>query len=189
MPRLTERAHEAVRAVLRPGEVAIDATAGNGHDTRFLADCVGSAGLVFAFDIQSHARVRTAESVHDCSHVTILDRDHAEMRDALSAELHGRVGAVMFNLGYLPGGDKTIITRTPSTLRAITAATELLRPGGVLTVVAYPGHKGGAEEAGAVAALLGSLPAIDVTVREVADEGVKPTAPRLFVVHKRAAPG
>jgi predicted methyltransferase len=178
MSRLTAVAHAAVRAVLRGGETAIDATAGNGHDTRFLADLVGPSGHVFAFDVQAEALARTASSIGERTHVTLLARSHAEMRDAIPAEHRGRIGAVMFNLGYLPGGDHSITTRTDSTLPAIRAALELLRPGGVLTVLAYPGHPGGAEEADAVAQ---ELAAFDV--REQRSEKDGPTAPRLFVVH------
>ena len=184
MPRLTELAHAAVRRVLAVGEVAIDATAGNGHDTRLLAELVGPAGRVFAFDIQPEALACTAKELGDTSNVTLLARDHAEMRDAIPPELHGRIGAVMFNLGYLPGGDKSITTQPASTLKAISSALELLRPGGVLTVIAYIGHPGGAKEAEAVAELLGAF----LTREEQAEESVS-GAPRLFVVHKRLAVG
>jgi predicted methyltransferase len=176
MPRLTERAHAAVRAALAPGEIAIDATAGNGHDTRFLSELVGPTGGVFAFDVQPEALAHTAASLPDATNVTLLALDHAEMRRAVPPEHYGRVGAVMFNLGYLPGGDHSVTTRTDSTLAAIRAALELLRPGSVLTVVAYTGHPGGSEEAAAVAALLRAF--------GPREEGGGVGAPRLFVVHK-----
>jgi predicted methyltransferase len=176
MPRLTELAHHAVRAVLGPGDVAVDATAGNGHDTRFLCDLVGPTGHVFAFDVQPSALENAARMVEGASHVVLLQRDHAEMHDAIPPRFHGQVAAVMLNLGYLPGGDKSIVTRTESTLTAIRAALRLLRPGGVLTVIAYPGHPGGREEAAAVAMLLNSP--------GIADDN--PASPRLFVLHSPA---
>jgi predicted methyltransferase len=180
MPRLTELAHAVVRAVVAPGETAIDATAGNGHDTRFLAELVGPTGSVFAFDIQSEALSRTRTLLGQAANVILLERDHAEIREAVPVEHHGRVAAVMFNLGYLPGGDHAITTQNPSTLAAISAALELLRPGGVLTVLAYTGHPSGAEEAEAAAQLLAPFGA-----REERSEHDGPAAPRLFVVHKR----
>jgi predicted methyltransferase len=182
MPRLTELAHDVVRAVLGRGDVAIDATAGNGHDTRFLAELVGPIGRVFAFDIQPEALDRTQEAVREFDTVTLLLRDHAELWGAIPDYYRGHVGAVMFNLGYRPGGDKSLTTRAETTTRAVVGALDVLRPGGVLTVVAYTGHAGGAEEADAVARLLNELPRGEFTVRE--GHGEAENAPRLFVVTK-----
>jgi predicted methyltransferase len=184
-PRLTELAHAAVRAVLRPGDTAVDATAGNGRDTRFLAELVTRAGRVFGFDVQPEALARAAGAVRGLGQVTLLARDHAELADALPPEARGRVRAVMFNLGYLPGGDKAVTTRPDSTARALAAAAEVLAPGGVLTVLAYPAHPGGAEEAAAVADLLAGLPAHAFAVRETRGTADNPASPRLFVALKR----
>jgi len=73
------------------------------------------------------------------------------MREKLPAELHGQIAAIMFNLGYLPGSDKTCITRTETTLAALQQAVELVRPGGIVTLAVYPGHEGGAEESREIA--------------------------------------
>lgn len=189
MQRLTELAHAAMREVLLPGEVAIDATAGNGHDTRFLAELVGPTGHVFAFDIQPAAVDRTALTVQGFANVTLLNRDHAEMLEAIPEPHRGRVAAVMFNLGYLPGGDKAVTTQPASTLRTLSAALALLRPGGVVTVIAYPGHPGGAAEAESVAAMLAALPSGVWEYREVQSQNDNPSAPRLFVVHKPPSAG
>lgn len=150
MRRPTQQAHEAVAAVLRPGDLAVDATAGNGHDTCFLAEGVGPGGRVVAFDIQAEAVEATRRRLREAGldeRVEVLGESHARIAGRVPAG----VGAVMFNLGYLPGGDHGIITRTAETLEALEAAAGLLRPGGVLTVVCYPGHPGGEEEAAAVA--------------------------------------
>jgi predicted methyltransferase len=136
MPRLTEIAHAAVRVALRQGEIAIDATAGNGWDTLFLGECVGPQGHVFAFDIQPEALAATAARIRHATNVTLLACDHAKLRETIPAAFHGRIGAVMFNLGYLPGSDHAITTHPQSTLPAISAALELLREGGILTVLA-----------------------------------------------------
>jgi hypothetical protein len=176
MPQLTELAHAAVKSILLLGEIAIDATAGNGHDTRFLLECVGTRGRVFTFDLQPEALTRTANLLACAKNLTLFARDHAEMRDAIPHELHGRVGAVMFNLGYLPDSDHSFTTQPASTLQAISAALELLRSGGVLTVLAYPGHPGGAEETEAVAKLLSELPEA-FEVREVGSRDAEEKIP------------
>ncbi len=184
IPRLTEEAHDFVRAVLKAGEAAIDATAGNGRDAKFLAETVGPYGTVFAFDLQPLAIERTTKTLAEAGirNVTLLRRDHAEIAAAIPTALHGRIGAAMFNLGNLPGGDRSLATRVKSTVPALQAALELLRPGGVLTVVAYTGHPGGSEEANAVRTLLSGLPMNGFEYRErVARES---SAPWLFVVTK-----
>jgi predicted methyltransferase len=148
MAAFTELAHETVREHLRTGDVVIDATVGNGHDTAFLARLVGPTGRVFGFDVQAEA-IRRVGAVSRVN-VTLIQGDHARMTELLPREVIGGVAAVMFNLGYLPGGDKVVTTTTASTLAALDAAWSALRNGGVLTVVAYRGHPGGLAEADAV---------------------------------------
>jgi predicted methyltransferase len=186
MPRLTELAHLAVRELLAPGETAIDATAGNGRDTLFLARVVGPGGRVFAFDVQEAALGRTAQLLFAAGVriVTLILGDHAGMARAIPAEFRTRVGAVMFNLGYRPGGEKSLVTRPESTVPAIETGLALLRPGGVLTVVAYPDHTGGADEADAVRAFL-RRPAPACRCRESASAG----GPVLFVARKLSPSG
>jgi len=168
LPRLTEEAHQVVQKVLEPGDFAIDATAGNGRDAKFLAETVGPSGTVFAFDVQPLAIERTTKLLADAGicNVTLLHRDHGNLQESIPTSLHGRIGAAMFNLGHLPGGDRTLITQVNSTLPALQVALELLRPGGVLTVMAYTGHPGGLEEANAVRSLLNGLPLDEFEYRE-----------------------
>ena len=138
--RLTEIAQQRVAETLTSGDFAIDATAGNGHDTAFLAQLVGINGQVFAFDVQPEAIAATQSRVADLGwkNVTLFQKSHAELEFVLPSDASGRVGAAMFNLGYLPGGDHAIVTESESTLDAINAALRIMRSGGVLTIVAYP---------------------------------------------------
>lgn len=187
VPRLTEQAQTLVRDVVKPGESVIDATAGNGHDTCFLAEAVGHEGRVFAFDVQSDALKRTSARLADIgySNVTLIHRGHQEMKDAVPDACHGSVGAAMFNLGYLPGGDHSVTTSTESSLTAISVALRLVRSGGIVTVLAYPGHAGGDDEAGSVRLLLEELRAdkFETSVRRSAT--TSETAPLLFVIVRR----
>lgn len=187
IPRLTEQAQSLVRDVVKPGETAIDATAGNGHDTCFLAEAVGDDGRVFAFDVQSDALQRTAARLADVGYtnVTLLQRSHAEMKAALPEVDDGSVAAVMFNLGYLPGGDHAVTTRTESSLTAIKAALCLVRAGGVVTILVYPGHAGGDDEAGSVRRLIDELPAAEFETSIRRSATTSETAPRLFIIVRR----
>ncbi|MNS18586.1 putative rRNA methylase [compost metagenome] len=158
-------AHQLTGARLQPGDAAIDSTAGTGADTLFLALACGRKGQIFSFDVQAEALGLTEQRLAKedqvkMAQVTLLHRSHADMKEAVPAKFHGRIGAVMFNLGYLPaeGADPSLITEPASTIAALEAAMELLRPRGIITAVLYPGHPGGGDEATAVQEWASSLP-------------------------------
>lgn len=145
---------------LQAGAVAIDATVGNGHDTLFLAQSVGPSGRVYGFDVQQEAIERTRTRLADAGQqapVSLIRASHDAMDAHLPPADRGRVAAVMFNLGYLPGGDTSCITTPEGTVAALDVACQLLRPGGVITVVQYVGHAGGRAEAEAVTAWAAAL--------------------------------
>ncbi len=135
------------------GCTAVDFTMGNGHDTLFLSRSVGPEGKVLAFDIQKAALLSTAallEKENAPKNYTLICDSHHRLRDYLSGSF--RVG--MFNLGFLPGGDKSITTLHETTLPAIEAAISLLERNGCLIVAVYPGHAEGAVEGRMVEELL-----------------------------------
>jgi predicted methyltransferase len=186
--RLTRLAHAAVAGVLDEGMQAIDATVGNGHDTLFLARQVGATGHVHGFDVQAPALAFAAARLRAAGladRVTLIQAGHETMSARLSATLPGRVRAIMFNLGYLPGSDKTCITRTISTLQALEQGLALLAPGGVLSVLAYRGHAGGAEEADAVAGWLPGLDGMRYAVHRHDSGGGRAPGPELCLVYRR----
>ena len=146
-----EYCHALLRERLLPGDLTVDATAGNGHDTHFLAQLTGPDGRVFAFDVQEQAikatqRLLQRWGVPEGCYTLIMD-SHSALAERLPQNVQGRLAAVIFNLGYLPGGDKSVMTRAETTLPAVRLALDYLRPGGLLLLVLYPGHAGGAEEA------------------------------------------
>lgn len=157
---LTQRAHELVAAHLESGGIAIDATAGNGYDTCFLAERVGLEGHVYGFDIQDSALQNTRQRLDTAglaSQVTLICDSHEHITRHIPEKFRGAVSAIVFNLGYLPGSNKETITRSESTTRAIESSFELLAPGGIITILAYRGHEGGQEEAASVKILLDTL--------------------------------
>lgn len=127
---------------LHEGVTAADFTMGNGHDTLYLSRAVGETGKVYAFDIQRQALESTEklliESDAPRNWTLILD-SHANLLEHISEPL--RVG--VFNLGWLPGAEKTITTRRESTLTAVQGAISLLDHDGILLVAVYPGHEEG----------------------------------------------
>lgn len=183
---LTEIAQTLVRSTLKSGDIAIDATAGNGFDTQFLAESVGPTGMVYGFDIQLAAIQATSRRLAEAclNNVQLLQRDHAEMRSAIPLEFHGRISAIMWNLGYLPGGDKQLTTTLQSTLAAIQSGIALLADGGIMTIIAYTGHPGGLEETAAVEALLKGLNPNEYQFTEPSPASNRTSPPRLFVVRR-----
>lgn len=180
---LTSLAHQQVADVLKPGDLAIDATVGNGFDTSFLAKCVGSAGHVIGYDVQESALAATQQRLKS------LQLTCVELRHAGHEQLADEEGlcpmAVMFNLGYLPRSDKTKVTTARTSTVAIAAAMQLLAPGGILTVLCYRGHEGGPEEFRAVSELLNRHhDGYDLQRQD--SNPPKPKSPVLFVVRKRS---
>lgn len=183
-PRPTELAQMILRESICEGDVAIDATAGNGHDTVFLAELVGETGRVLAFDIQETAiretRRRLVESNLD-SRAELHRTSHACMADHAAEE---SVSAIMFNLGYLPGADHDITTSESETLAALAVSESLLKPGGILSVVCYPGHPAGAVEAGKVEAWMTGLASHGWRIAKYAMLGTLRPAPFLLTARK-----
>jgi 16S rRNA G1207 methylase RsmC len=177
---------------LRAGDVVVDATAGNGHDSLFLAKAVLPRGRLFVFDLQQAAIESTRQRLTDhgfadAEGLTLIHAGHEEMRSQVPQDLHGRVKAIMFNLGFLPGGDKGVITRTETTMLALAQALELLVEDGVLTVVIYPGHEGGHQEGAAIEQWMSTLSSAAFEVQKLAFLNFRPTTPFVIWVRKRSA--
>ncbi|MDQ8205561.1 FAD-dependent oxidoreductase [Pelagicoccus sp. SDUM812003] len=145
----TEVVREVISHHVNPGETAIDATAGNGHDTVWLCESVGASGHVFAFDLQAPALEITRGRLRKSSlakRATLMQRGHETMLDSIPPEHRGGISAIVFNLGFLPGGDLQVVTQPKTTLQALDASMVLLKPGGMLSITLYPSHPGGQEE-------------------------------------------
>ncbi len=185
---MVARAHQLLAEVLGEGDRAIDATVGNGHDTLFLAERVGESGRVYGFDIQA-AAIDAAWARLDAAgladRVSLQQAGHEAMSVVLDGSLQGQVRAVVFNLGYLPGGDKGRTTAAATTIAALQQALTFLAPGGLISILAYVGHPGGMAEAEQVKAWAAGLTPTrwQVTVETVPG---RPAAPQLFTVRALA---
>lgn len=139
--------HQWLAAVLKDDMVAVDATVGNGYDTLFLAEQVGSRGRVYGFDIQEEAIRETEKRLREHQ---VEDRVQLIMagHERLLEFVHVPINGMIFNLGYRPKGDKNIITRPETTLEALEAGMKLLLPLGLIILTVYIGHPGGLDEWG-----------------------------------------
>ncbi len=131
-----------ILAHLGEGDCCADFTMGNGYDTLFLSKTVGESGHVYAFDIQAQALESTGKRLIDNGapeNYELIHDSHHRAKDYIDRKLK----AIMFNLGYLPGGDKSITTKRETTLAAVDAAIELLDRDAILLIAVYPGHEEG----------------------------------------------
>ena len=177
-------ASDVLHQVIQEGDTVIDATLGNGHDTVMLAELVGPSGKVIGFDIQKDAVGRTSALLLDNS---LLERCelYAEGHQNIANRVHEPVKAAVFNLGWLPGGDKSITTLWETTQVAISAALSLLVKGGVCTVCAYPGHDEGDRERFALMDWLSTLRPQEFNVLHHRFLNAGPGAPECFVIQKQ----
>lgn len=169
---------------LGDGEVAVDFTMGNGNDTLFLSKAVGEGGRVYAFDIQPKALESTRERLVKegaPENYTLICASHHRVKEFVKEPIK----AGMFNLGYLPGGEKTLTTLRETTFAAVEAAIELLLPDGVLIVAIYPGHEEGELEGNMLREYFKILSRFRICVSEFRILN-SPSSPYFFLVEKSA---
>ena len=168
---------------LHEGDVAVDFTMGNGYDTEFLSKTVGESGRVYAFDVQEQALTSTARHLEETGcpkNYTLIHDSHHNVKNYVKEKFK----AGMFNLGYLPGSDKSVTTMRETTMPAIEAAVELLDHDGVLLVAVYPGHAEGEAEGKMVLDWFATLDrhVICCTLIRILNS---PTSPFFVVVEKK----
>ena len=127
-------------------DIVVDATVGNGYDTLYLAN-LAKEGHTFGFDIQELAinKTKALLAQNGIKNYTLYHKNHAEIDIVLSSYV-GKVSTIIFNLGYLPNGDKNITTKYDTTIKAIKGAFNLLNNKGIIIITVYPGHEEGKKE-------------------------------------------
>ncbi|MFJ7747705.1 class I SAM-dependent methyltransferase [Peribacillus sp. NPDC097295] len=149
LDRVLSFAKLLLERAVHPGDITVDGTMGNGHDTAFLAKLVGETGHVYSFDIQEQAIHNTAdklETEHLQKQCTLVHGGHEQLDTYISGEHAGKITGAIYNLGYLPGGDKSIITQADTTIASLTRLFEMMAPEGIIVLVIYHGHPGGEVE-------------------------------------------
>ena len=169
---------------LKEGDIAVDFTMGNGHDTEFLSKTVGENGHVYAFDIQSQAVASTAKNLAAAG----CPQNYTLIRDShhnVCNYVRGPIKAGMFNLGYLPrSGRKMVTTMRETTMPAVEAALDLLSDDGILLVAVYPGHEEGNLEGQMLAEYFATLDRRKICVSRFQIIN-SPTSPYFFIAEKR----
>lgn len=144
--QITQWSAHFIEEQVKPGDFCIDATMGNGNDTLLLSRLCGESGQVFAFDIQEQALNHTRERLQKAAapeNYTLLLESHSHMSQYARPET---VSCIVFNLGYLPGGDHSKATKSNTSITAMEQGLFLLKKGGLLSLCIYSGGDSGFQE-------------------------------------------
>lgn len=177
-------AADCLRRFLVPGDIAVDATMGNGHDTEMLCRLVWEGGHVYAFDIQEDAVENTRARLSQAgllARATLFCCGHQFMAE----KVNKAVNAVMFNLGWLPGGNKSITTQWDTTREAVQQALSLLAPEGICAICVYPGHPAGDYERLQLNQMLSSLRPQEFNVLHHRFINAGKGAPECYIIQKQ----
>lgn len=177
-------AADYLRRFLLPGDIAIDATMGNGHDTQMLCELVGETGHVYAFDVQEQAVTNTHARLREMGlleRATLIHAGHQLMAEYVQ----GPVQAVTFNLGWLSGAGKQVRTLWGTTRIAVHSALDLLENGGICVICVYPGHKEGDVERMELGEMLSGLRPQEFNVLHHRFINAGPGAPECFLIQKQ----
>lgn len=179
--KATRMAQDIIKKVIAETDVAVDATLGNGNDTLFLSNILHK-GKVYSFDIQAIAIERFKKTIDEqnIKNVILINDGHENILNYVKEAPK----AIMFNLGYLPGGDEKIITRPETTLKALSNSLKILKPGGIITLVVYTGHTGGAEEGHMLDEFVKNLDPKIYSVMQIKFVNRDERAPYLIVIEK-----
>lgn len=173
--------HLAILPVLAKADVAVDATAGNGYDTLFIAQNTPSSAQIYAFDVQSEALANTKERTAEyANRIHYLFCSHENIKE----KVPGKIDVCLFNLGYLPGFSHETATRTESTRAAVESALAKLSLNGVCVLVVYPGHPEGKREADMLQDMLKNLPQREFTAGCYRLSSHKQTAPYAYLIER-----
>lgn len=171
-------AHKLWRAHLKPSDIAVDATCGNGNDALVLAKLLPQ-GEVYTFDIQPQAIENTRGRLKDFSNCYFFCQSHAEFPLTCTGSC-----LFVYNLGYLPKGDMSLTTQTETTLKSIQSALSLLRADGMISITCYPGHEEGAKEEKAILLFLETLAGCSVDYYK----SNRALAPSLLIIRNKILP-
>ena len=148
-----------IERFIMPESTVIDATLGNGQDTLKIAQRLGPKGRLYSFDIQKEAIERSQQLLEEADiklpQIELIHDSHIHFDRYLAPKEH--VDFIIYNLGYLPRGDKSITTVAESTLQSVKAGLLRLKPYGVMVIAVYHGHEAGKEERDQLAQYLSTL--------------------------------
>ena len=150
--KLTTVCHQTLSKYIKPDWTVVDATLGNGHDALFLLQQLKGSGQLIGFDIQDAAITNTQDKLAatDYNNYQLIKSCHSKLQTCLAEKEISKINLITYNFGYLPGGDHEVTTESETSLESIQQAMQLLAPGGIMSLMLYPGHPAGKVESKAI---------------------------------------
>lgn len=173
--------HEHMKMHINKGDTVVDATMGRGRDTLLLANLVGNEGFVYSFDIQKEALSSTEKllSENNITNTTLILDSHENLKNYVKS-----ARAVIFNLGFLPGGDHFVFSHGETSIRAIAASLDILENDGFISICSYYGGDTGFEERDALLTYLENLDQKKYTVMLQSFYNRKGCPPLFIIIEK-----
>lgn len=131
---------------------ACDMTAGNGNDSKFILD-KKNPKILYAFDIQKLSQERCQKLIGQRENFKFILDDHKNIEKYIEE----KIDLFIYNLGFLPRGNKSITTNYKSVIKSLESALSLLNKNGLILITFYPGHEAGKDEAFYVGIFLKNL--------------------------------
>ncbi len=174
---MREIVNNYLRENVSKNDVVVDATIGNGNDTLLLANL---ASFVYGFDIQKDALNNTKKLLdsNNISNYKLIKDSHLNLYNYLS-DFKG----VVFNLGYLPKGDKTVTTKEEVTIETLRLIANKITANSFIIMTVYVGHKEGIKESVSIKEFLKRLDeSFNVLVHS---NESSPLSPYVVIIEKR----
>lgn len=173
---ISDLSHYIIRNFVLNKEIAIDGTLGNGYDSDFLSQ---NFKKVYSFDIQEEACIKYREK--KLENVEVINDSHHLFKNYIKEN----VDCIMYNLGFLPGGNKEITTMHTTSLKSIESGLEILNSGGIMTICIYRGHNEGKIEETCILDFLKQLPKNEYGVMTHSYLNRQENSPLLVIVEKK----
>ncbi|MCH4169440.1 MAG: class I SAM-dependent methyltransferase [Streptococcaceae bacterium] len=181
MQRPLNQGHIWLKEIIKSDDLVIDATMGNGNDTCFLARL---GARVTAFDVQEAAVIKTQQRLIDANLSANLILDgHQNIQKYVQEPIQ----AAIFNLGYLPSSDKSVVTLAETTISALKQCLNLLAINGRIAIMIYYGHPGGQNEKNAVLEFVSQLAQENYQVYQYSALNQIHQPPFLIMIEKKRA--
>ena len=162
--------------------ISLDLTMGNGNDTLYLLKKTGKKGKVYSFDIQKEAVENTKKLLKENGIKSdfLINSSH----ENVLRYVEEKVDFAVYNLGYLPGGNKSIVTKSSSTVKSLKDVLSILNIGGVVCVCSYVGHNGGMEEYEDILSFVSGLDKHEFNVMKFEHLNRKASSPKMIIIEK-----
>lgn len=133
----------------KDAKIAADMTVGKGNDSKYILKNTQIEKL-YGFDIQKEAEIESKNLIGKDPRFIF----HLASHDKIDKYIKEGLDLAIYNLGYLPGGNKEITTKYQSTIKSLEKTLDLLNKDGIVILTIYPGHPAGKIESEKIEAYL-----------------------------------